>query len=229
MERTMQSHLGTIEGTFQQCDAILGNMQALMSSSPAAPPQAATAAVPLVFTQDLLAVRRSIEEGNKKLIDTKERLEKLEDMQIHDTIAATTEQAWAREQISSFWTSLTKLDETLRSDVDKNFCGVRTEFNDVRAELQLCQSALQAAATPARRVATAAGATEQKPAPPLLDERGMFRGPRAPGRYAAGRPSRIGITAKLLKKPGGLRIVLSDDPAEMGQATTRTAAETTTM
>ena len=60
------------------------------------------------------------------------------------------------------WTSLTKLDETLRSDVDKNLCGVRTEFNDVRAELQLCQGALQAAATPAPRVATAAGATEQE-------------------------------------------------------------------
>ena len=44
-----------------------------------------------MFTQDLLAVRRSIDEGNKKLIEAKERLERLEDMQIHDTIAATNE------------------------------------------------------------------------------------------------------------------------------------------
>ena len=96
MESTMRSHLGKIEGTFQQCEGTLGNMQALRRSSPAAPPQAA--AVPFVFTQDLLAVRRSIDEGNKKLIEAKERLERLEDMQIHDTIAATNEQAWARDK-----------------------------------------------------------------------------------------------------------------------------------
>ena len=65
VEASLQTHLARIDSTFQQCDATLGTTQELMSSSPAAAPPATV--VPLVFTQDLLAIRRNIDESEKRL------------------------------------------------------------------------------------------------------------------------------------------------------------------
>ena len=141
VEASLQAHLARIDSTFQQCDAILGTTQELMSSSPAAAPPAT--AVPLVFTQDLLASRSNIDESYKKIAAVKDSLEKLEDKHIHDNIAVTAEQAWARKQIGVFWSSLTKVDKTLKNDLE-------VEFGTVRAELQT-------ATTPGSQAANTAG------------------------------------------------------------------------
>ena len=140
VEASLQAHLARIDSTFQQCDAILGTTQELMSSSPAAAPPAT--AVPLVFTQDLLASRSNIDESYKKIAAVKDSLEKLEDKHIHDNIAVTAEQAWARKQIGVFWSSLTKVDKTLKNDLE-------VEFGTVRAELQTATTAGSQAATTA--------------------------------------------------------------------------------
>ena len=117
VEASLQAHLARIDSTFQQCDAILGTMQVLMSSSPAAAPPATAA--PRIFTQDLVAVRRNIHESEKNVAEVKDSLEKLDDKHVHDTIAVTAEQAWTREQIGVFWSSFTNGDKTLRSDLKK--------------------------------------------------------------------------------------------------------------
>ena len=164
VEASLQAHLARIDGTFQQCDAILGTMHGLLTTAPAVAPP--TTAAPQFFTQDLLNIRRSIDDGLAKTMEVKNNLEKLEDRYIHESIAATAEQAWSREQINTFWVSLTKVDQTLRADLE-------VEFSTVRAELQ--------AATATRSQQTAAGASGQKPAQSFLDERGLFRDRQAPG------------------------------------------------
>ena len=164
VEASLQAHLARIDGTFQQCDAILGTMHGLLTTAPAVAPP--TTAAPQFFIQDLLNFRRSIDDGLAKIMEVKNNLEKLEDRYIHESIAATAEQSWSREQIGAFWSSFTKVDQTLRADFE-------VKFSTVRAELQ--------AATAARSKETTAGASGQKPAQSFLDERGFFRNRQAPG------------------------------------------------
>ena len=94
VEASLQAHLARIDGTFQQCDAILGTMHGLVTSAPAVVPPAVTP--PQFFTQDLVNIRRSIDEGDKMTTELKNNFEKLEDRHIHEAIATTAEQAWSR-------------------------------------------------------------------------------------------------------------------------------------
>ena len=182
VEASLQAHLARIDGTFQQCDAILGTMHGLVTSAPAVVPPAVTP--PQFFTQDLVNIRRSIDEGDKKTTELKNNLEKLEDRHIHEAIATTAEQAWSREQIGTFWASVTQVDQALRTDLEVEFKQVREEIDAAAlapvspAELPVDYGRCGGSRTRSSTVGNVGAPA--KIGQSFLDERGLFRDRAAP-------------------------------------------------